>query len=387
MDLFQIIDELSKSNPPVSNCIVIDAKDKISESKQKQNDGYNKKAVFSMFNLYGYRQGKMTTLDDSVFDEFEEKDEKYIKLKNVISHLFVLKTNPLEHYLISTENKFKQFVNMKHIQRLFTFIEYNEDYLHKHIKNYVFNCDQIASVLFPYIWEQLSFEIRIELINFIKIIVLHKLTNEGISNEHRFLIIYDDHGILRHYLVDDKLKFKTKVKFNFMEENLFCKSLTEFEIIGEIVEDPITKERKEIKCSSLKLIDDQINNVLNCYVLKIIHSFCNNAKFEKPKTFKIEHNNSKLEFNFDFDFNKVITSDNINELFDYLRIFNCFDIIDGKMMRIDGSKTHKIHKNNYESKIMAHFVKDFTDESLNDLDLRTLSCIIEPDTIIVTIRR
>lgn len=217
--------------------------------------------------------------------------------------------------------------------------------------------------------------------------MLHKLTNKGISNEHRFLIIYNDHGILKHYLVDDKLKFKTHVKFNFIEENLFCKSLSEFEIIKEIVEDPITKVRKEVECPSLKKLDSCIDNVLRYYVLKIIHSFCNNVQLEKPKTFEIESKDSKIEFNFGFEFNKVINSDNINELFDYLRIFNCFDIIDGKMIRIDGSETHKIHKNNYESKIMSHFVKDFTDESLNDLDLKTLSCMIEPDTIIVTIRR
>lgn len=142
------MDELSKNNPPVSNCIVIDAKDKISETKQKQNDGYNKKAVFGMFKPYAYRQGKLTMLDESVFDEFEDNDDKYIKLKHVLYHLFILKTNRLEHYLIASDHLFKHFVNKKHEQRLFTFIEYNEDYLHKHIKNYVFNCDQIASVYF-----------------------------------------------------------------------------------------------------------------------------------------------------------------------------------------------------------------------------------------------
>lgn len=252
MDLFRIIDELSKSNPPVSNCIIIEAKDKISESKQKQNDGYNKKAVFSMFNLYAYIQGKNVMLNNYVFDDFEEKDEDYIKLKDVNNHLFIFKTKHvkqqkiLNHYLISTESIFKRFVNMKHELRLFTFIEYNEDYLSGHPKNYVFNCDQIASVLLPYIWEQLSFEIRIKLTNFVKIVVLHKLTNEGINNDHRFLIIYDDHGILKHYLVDNKLKFDTNVKFNFMEENLFCKSLSDFESIDAIEENTITKKTQKV---------------------------------------------------------------------------------------------------------------------------------------------
>jgi hypothetical protein len=211
------------------------------------------------------------------------------------------------------------------------------------------------------------------------------MTKEGITNEHRFLIIYDDHGILKHYLVDDKLKFITNVKFNFMEENLFCKSLSDFETIDEIVEDFITKKRRKIKHPTLDLIDNYIDDVLYYYKLKIIHSFYDNDDYNKPETFKIESKNSKIEFNFDFDFNKIITSDNINELFDYLRIFNCFNIVDGKMIRFKDSQKYNIHKNEYKDKIMSHFVKDFTDETLIKLDLKTLSCLIEPDTIIVTV--
>lgn len=384
------MDELSKNNPPVSNCIVIDAKDKISETKQKQNDGYNKKAVFDMFDSYVFREGKYVMLKDPIFDEFEEKDEKYIKLKDVDSHLFMLKTKHikqrkiLNHYLVSSNSIFKQSINKKHKLRLFTFIEYNEDYIHKHVKNYVFNCDQIASVLLPYISEQLSFEIRIKLTNFVKIVVLHKLTNEGITNEHRFLIIYDDHGILRRYLVDNEIKFNTNVKFNFMEENLFCKSLSEFEIIDEIIEDTITKEQKQIKHPFVKVFDNHFNDALYYYMIKIIHSFYNDDEYNKPETFILESNKSKIEFNFDFDFNEVINSENINELFDYLRVFNRFNIVNNIIIRTIDSKIYEIHQNDYKDKIMSHFVKDFSDETLSKLNLKTLSCLIKPDTIIVT---
>ena len=111
--------EISKSFPPNSNLINIDAGDKISETKQIQNDGYNKKHVFSMFKPYINH----TMLEDSVFNESEDKD--------VEIHKFILKRNSFKHILIASNSEYKRYIWLKNVMRLFTFIEYNEDYIKK----------------------------------------------------------------------------------------------------------------------------------------------------------------------------------------------------------------------------------------------------------------
>ena len=55
------------------------------------------------------------------------------------------------------------------------------------------------------------------------------------------------------------------------------------------------------------------------------------------------------------------------------------------MIRIYNFKKYDIQQNGYNNKIISHFVSDFTDESLNKLNLKSLACLIEPDTIIVTV--
>ena len=389
----ELMNELSINNPPISTHIEIDAKNKISEKKQKQNDGYNKKAVFSMFRLYKITETQYIPIKQSVFEKFEEKNKRYIKLKNVSTHKFIINRNNLLHYLIASDNDYKKFINSKDIPRLFTFIEYNENYLSGHPKNYIFNCDQIASVLLPYIWEQLSFEVRIKLINFIKIVVLHKLTNEGITNEHRFFIIYDNYGNLNYYLVDRNIHFNTNVKFNFMEENLFCDSLLTFEHYTETIVDQKTKKERKIKHLVLDSINNTIKEATSTYIDKIEHCFNND-----DNNLKFKHNNSdvitiknddnrKIEFNYKFNFNEKINSNNINKLFDDLRVYNCFDIINGEIRRVINETDSDLNDPKYTNKIMAHFVMDFTKENLDRINLNDLISIIRPDTVIVTVPR
>ena len=377
-------DEISKSIPPNSNLINIDASDKISETKQKQNDGYNKKHVFSMFKLYINH----TMLEDSVFDESEDKDGKFIKLKDVEIHKFMLKRNNFKHILIASNSEYKRYVGLKNVVRLFTFIEYNEDYLKKHNKNYVFNCDQIASVLLPYIWEQIPFEDRLKMTNFIKIVVLHKLTNEGISDEHRFLIIYEEKEVYKYYLVDDKIVFYTNVKFNFMEQNLYCNSLLTFDCTTITTIDEKTKKKNKKSIVNLTKIDNKIQEACETYFDKIEHDFIHNNNQEKfyhdnERTIEITNGKNKIEFKYDFDFNETINSCNISNIFDYLRIYNRFEIKNNIMYRLYSN--HVLTNKDYDDKIMAHFVDDFSEESLDKLNIKKLKNEINPDTIIVTI--
>ena len=388
--------EISKSFPPNSNLINIDASDKISETKQIQNDGYNKKHMFSMFKPYINH----TMLEDSAFNELEDKDGKFIKLKDVEIHKFILKRNNFKHILIASNSEYKRYIWMKNVMRLFTFIEYNEDYIRKHNKNYVFNCDQIASVLLPYIWEQIPFKNRLKMTNFIKIVVLHKLTNEGIGSEHRFLIIYEEKGKYKYYLVDDKIEFYTNVKFNFMEQNLYCGSLVTFDYTSIITIDEKTKRKNKKTTVNLTKIDNKIQEACETYFNKIEHSFKHDSNQEKFKcnndedVIKIvigdpndDKNDRQIEFNYKFNFNNKINSSNVYELFDYLRVYNRFNIIDNAMKRVlDNGVKRTLANRDYDRKIMEHFVKDFSKESLDKLNLKILKNIIEPDTVIVTLK-
>ena len=259
----------------------------------------------------------------------------------------------------------------------------------KHNKNYVYNCDQIASVLLPYIWEQIPFKKRLKMTNFIKIVVLHKLTNEGISSEHRFLIIYEEKGKYKYYLVDDKIEFYTNVKFNFMEQNLYCGSLLTFDYTSIITIDEKTKKKNKKSTVNLSKLNNKIQEACETYFNKIEHSFKHHSNQEKFKCNNDEDvikivigdpndnkNDRQIEFNYKFNFNNVINSSNVYELFDYLRIYNRFNIIDNAMKRVlDNGIKRPLANRDYDRKIMEHFVKDFSKDSLNKLNLKFLKKI------------
>ena len=360
------LNQLSINNFLTNHIIRIDICNNISEEAIEQNDNYNKILFTSTFVIHCKINENWCIVDNhpSVIITIK-KNVRHYALFDDPNKKYIIVADSVTHQLITSDKMFQEFIANTQLKRMFTFIEYNESYNTKHAKNFNFNCDQLAVVLFPYIWSQLSLEDRIKLNNFIKIVVIFKFDDmHVITNEFRFVIIYEEtNGDLKRYVVDKNVKFVTNISFNFIEENLYCCSLSKIENI-----DQLYAERRNV----------QINFKNN-----LEQAWYNNVTPQKIEIINSKGDGSKIEYKFDFNFNQTITSDNLSNLFDAIKKYCRFEIRNKRtLFRKNG--TSEVLKTEYRSIILNHYVSEFTDEEFDRLILSKLISRVYPDTVIVS---
>lgn len=348
---------------PINESIVIDAKNKLSDENKRKNDCYNKLVIFKAFEFEIFNNNSWV-IQEQKFNRIEGKSPG----KKLFIHEFsryVIKTISATHQLITTTKLFQSWVGNLDVVRMFTFIEYNEIYPTKHLKNFNFNSDQVAAVLMPYIWEQIPTEDQITIKNVMKIVVIYKFNDEGIiADEFRFMIIYrNKFGDYKYYIVDEDIRFTTNVKFNFIEQNLYCNSLSD-----------LTKQedyfaQKEIIRQSLK---DNLEQAFN-------------NRVEQESICHWENNKLKVEHRFDFNMNKIINSSNVHKLFTELKSYCRFEIKNkSEIKRVINNQLFRMDNPEYNEKVLNHYVSDFTYEEFDKLDLELLAKEIKPDTVVVS---
>lgn len=366
------LESISNSVFPINVNVHIDSANIISDKNMDKNDCYNKDLMFDTFTIEIKNDKAWIQVNNQPKFLVGTKNEKgktinYKALFDDPNKRYVIKCNEVTHQLIVNDKTFQEFIADTSIKRMFTFIEYNENYDSEHAKNFNYNCDQVAAVLLPYIWEQLPTEDKIRMNKFVKIITVFKFDNKGIkANEFRFIIIYkESNGDLKYYEVDKNIKFNTNISFNFIEQNLYCKNLKTF---GNI--DVLNNNRENIQQHVRNNLTEAWNNsVTNNNVLLFKNKDTTDAK--------------KIEYRFDFDFNQTITSDNLPQFFLTLKNYCRFEIINKTELKRMTSEI-KILKSKYNNKILNHYVSSFTDEEFDKIDLSTFDGLIEPDTVVVS---
>lgn len=366
-----ILEEASIVNFPVSDKIYIGSAKRISDESTQKNDGYNKILIFETFEFQTLNKGFWTkTKQQSMFylsSKIEKRKEtNYKSLFNDSDKRYVIITDSSIHQLITGNRLFQEFISNVNRKRMFTFIEFNESYAIKHAKNFNYNSDQVAAVLLPYIWKQLPIINRINMNNFIKIVTIFKFNNNGIiADEFRFFIIYkESNGILKYHEIDRNIKFITNVKFNFIEQNLYCDSLKTFDDMEKINDNKLEIQQH---------IKDNLKQAWNNEVVGYIHEIVNNGS-----------GTYKIEYKFDFNFNQTITSDNLPQLFLALKYYCRFEIINKSQMKRMTENVSRLFSKDHNDKILNHYVTDFIKEEYDKLDLKQLSGPIEPDMVIVS---
>ena len=368
-DKFTKIEELSANSFPVSNKVHIDSTNRISDESAQRNDGYNKILIFSTFVLQRRRHGLWVRIDNQPgFLITNDDTANYRALFDDPNKRYVIVADSVTHQLIVNDETFQEFISDTGQKRMFTFIEYNEGYNSGHAKNFNYNCDQVAAVLLPYIWKQLPIEDRIKLNNFIKIITMFKFDNKGIkADEFRFVIVYkNSDGKIDYYEIDKNLKFETNVSFNFIEQNLYCASIKTF-IKNNVME---SKERD---------IQQRFRNNLN-------QAWNNNVtKNELTINSSNRSNATKMFYRFDFNFNQVITSENLSQLFLALKEYTRFEIRNKTTLdKLIREKSIVFNDDEYYDRIINHYVSDFTKEEFDKINFGLFDGIIEPDTVVVS---
>ena len=363
------IEELSINSFPVSDKVHIDSTKRISDDSAQKNDGYNKILIFSTFVLQQRRNGLWVVVDDQPgFLVTNDETTNYRALFDDPNKRYIIATDSVTHQLITGDKLFQEFIADVGRKRMFTFIEYNEGYNSGHAKNFNYNCDQVVAVLLPYIWKQLPTEDRIKLNNFIKIITMFKFDDKGIkADEFRFVIVYkNSDGKIDYYEVNKDIKFTTNISFNFIEQNLYCQSIKTF-INNNVME----SNEQDIQRRFRNNLNQAWNNKVSKNELTINSSSRKNA--------------TKMVYRFDFDFNQVITSDNLSQFFLALKEYCRLEIRDKSTLdKLIKGKSNAFNDDDYYDKIINHYVSDFTNEEFNRIDFRLFDGLIEPDTIVVS---
>lgn len=365
------LEEASIDNFPVSDKICIGSAKRISDESTQKNDGYNKMLITETFEFQTLNKGIWTkSKQQPMFYLSSEirkgKEIKYKSLFNEPDKRYVITTDSSIHQLITGNHLFQEFISNINKKRMFTFIEFNESYDVKHAKNFNYNSDQIAAILLPYIWKQLPIINRINMNNFKKIVTIFKFDNKGIiADKFRFFIIYkESNGVLKYHEIDSNSKFITNVKFNFIEQNLYCDSLKTFNDM-DIINDNKLEIQQHIK--------DNLKQAWNNEVVGYIHEIINNGS-----------GTYKIEYKFDFNFNQTTTSDNLPQLFLALKDYCRFEIVNKSRMNRMTENVPKLYSKDYNDKILNHYVTEFIKEEYDKLDLEQLSGSIEPDIVIVS---
>lgn len=368
-DKFNKIEKLSVNSFPVSNNVHIDSAKRISDESAQNNDGYNKILIFSAFMIQQRRNGLWVRIDDQPgFLITNDSGTNYRALFDDPNKRYIIATDSITHQLIVNDKTFQEFISDTGRKRMFTFIEYNESYNSKHAKNFNYNCDQVAAVLLPYIWKQLPTEDRIKLNNFIKIITMFKFDNKGIkADEFRFVIVYkNSNGEIDYYEVNKNIKFVTNISFNFIEQNLYCATIKTF-IKNNVME----SKEQDIQQRFRNNLNQAWNNNVNKNELSI------NSSNRRDAT--------KMFYRFDFNFNQVITSENLSQLFLALKEYTRLEIRDKTTLdKLIKGKSMSFNDKEYYDRIINHYVSDFTKEEFNKINFKLFDGLIEPDTVVVS---
>lgn len=365
------LEEFSTNSIPINVNVHIDSANIISDKNMDKNDYFNKDMVFDTFTIEIKRDKAWIQVNNQPKFSVGSKKEKgkvinYKALFNELNKRYVIRCNEVTHQLIVNDKTFQELVADTSTKRMFTFIEYNENYDAEHAKNFNYNCDQVAAVLLPYIWKQLPTEDRIKMNNFVKIITVFKFDDNKIkADEFRFIIVYkNNNGDLSYYEVNKDIKFKTNIIFNFIEQNMSCDTLKKFNNMT-ILNNNRSKIQQHVK-----------NNLNQAWNNKVISS---NIELENDDNGKY-----LIEYKFDFNFNQTITSENLPQLFLALKNYCRFEIVNKTTLVRTTSEIKVLKSKKYGDKILNHYVSEFTKEEFDKINLSSFDGLIEPDTVVVS---